>query len=287
MTDLVDLLTLEDLEPLHFVARQGQINRSGTVYGGQLLGQLVRAAELTISDKRRRLHGLQACFERPATADQPIDYFVECGLDGGSESVRRVRGMQNGRVLITASAGFGPKFSGIAHSASWQSPPPAPESLPRLSESVALLTDSLSVHGKSRMKTYPQVEIRPVEPRRHLLIDAGPAESRFWIRAVSSLALEQIPDAPVIAYLSDYLAVNAALAGHVEELPDRSLFVATLNHSLWIHAQVDPREWLYFEMHSPWAEGGRALCTGKVFNSRGELIAHVAQATMLRPRRED
>lgn len=287
MTEFVDLMTLETVAPLHFITRHCQVNRSGTVYGGQLLGQLARAAELTVPDTRRRLHALQATFERVATTTTPIEYVVEPALDGGSESVRRIRGLQNGQILITANAGFGPAFTGFAHSVAWQARPPMPESLPTLAESSGLLESLLTAHGRSRARTYPQVEIRPLDPRRHLLVDSGPPQSRFWIRVLSKAIAPELSNSAVIAYLSDYLAVNAALAGHVNDLPDESLFVASLNHSLWIHATVDPEQWVFCEWDSPWAGGGRALCTGKFFDVAGRLVATAAQATMLRPRRRD
>jgi acyl-CoA thioesterase-2 len=129
------------------------------------------------------------------------------------------------------------------------------------------------------------VELRPLDARRHLLVDPGPPLSRFWIRALSDAPAADLPAAPLVAYLSDYLAANSVLAGHVHELPAESLFVASLNHSLWLHAPADPADWLYYEFESPWAGGGRALCTGRIFSRQGQLLASVAQAVMLRPRR--
>lgn len=287
MTEFIDLMTLETVAPLHFMAHHGQINRSGTLYGGLLLGQIARAAELTVPDTCRRLHALHATFERVAKTTTPIEYIVEPGLDGGSETVRRIRGLQNGQILITANTGFGSAFTAFEHSVAWQAAPPMPESLPTLAESSGLLESLLTVHGKSRARTYPQVEIRPLDPRRHLLVDSGPPQSRFWIRVLSKATAPELSNSAVIAYLSDYLAVNAALAGHVNDLPGESLFVASLNHSLWIHAAVDPEQWVFCEWDSPWAAGGRALCTGKFFDVAGRLVATAAQATMLRPRRRE
>lgn len=285
MSDLRELLALEKLAPLQFVARHAQINRSGAVYGGQLLAQLARAAELTVEGNDWPLHSLQATFERLADVSGPIEYVVERTLDGRTESVRHVRGMQRGRLLLSACIGFGPGTAGLVHGTSWQTPPPPPESLPPLHESAVRLAAELSVHGHSRIRTYPQVELRPLDARRHLLVDTGPPLSRFWIRALSAAPAADLPAAPLVAYLSDYLGVNSVLAGHVHELPAESLFVATLNHSLWWHAPADPGDWLYHEFESPWAGGSRALCTGRIFSRQGQLLASVAQAVMLRQRR--
>lgn len=280
---LADLLTLEPSGDDVFRALHGQPNRNGAVYGGQLLGQAMRAAEATVED--RRPHAMQACFERAADSSRPIDYRVARVLDGGSETLRRVSATQDGHTLLTATVAFGAALPGFAHAVGWRTPPPDPATLPTLDQLGAALGTELSAHGRSRTRTYPQVEVRPVEARRHLLVDAGPAESRFWLRAAPTEDDRALPEAPALVYLSDYLAVNAALAGHVPRLPAEPLFIASLNHSLWFHGPFDPRGWLYYELDSPWTGGGRAVCNGRLFDPRGGLVASVVQETLLRPRR--
>lgn len=280
---LFELLAVESTADDVFRALHVQPNRNGAVYGGQSLGQALHAAQRTAGD--RRPHAMQACFERAADALRPVEHRVERVVDGGSETLRRVVAMQEGRALLTASIAFGASSPGFTHAAVWREPPPAPEGLPSLETVGRGLGAELSVHGRSRMRTYPQVEVRPLEPRRHLLVDAGPAEARFWLRAAPDDDPRPLPEAPMLAYLSDYLAVNAALARHVPELPPGPLFVASLNHSVWFHAPVDPRDWIYYELESPWADGGRAVCTGRMFDRHGALVASVVQETLLRPRR--
>lgn len=280
---LADLLSLEALGDDTFRARHSQPNRNGAVYGGQLLGQAVQAAELTVHD--RRPHAMQASFERAADAARPIDLRVERVLEGGVETLRRVVMTQDDRTLLTATLAFGAALPGFTHATAWRVAPPAPESLPTLAMLGDALGPVLSVHGRSRTRTYPQVEVRPVEARRHLLVDPGPPVSRFWLRAAPTDDTRPLPAAATLAYLSDYLAVNAALAGHVPELPPQQLFIASLNHSIWFHAPIDPRGWLYYELDSPWAGGGRAVCIGRLFDRDGALVASVVQETLLRPRR--
>ena len=281
---LADLLALSPLGEVAFRAYHGQPNRNGAVYGGQLLGQAMCAAEATVVD--RRPHAMHACFERAANSGPPIDYRVEQVLDGGSETLRRVAATQDGRMVLTATVAFGAVLPGLSHQVRWRAEPPNPASLPTLEQLGVAFGPELSVHGLSRTRTYPQVEVRPIDARRHLLIDSGPPEASFWLRAAPTRDARALPEAPALVYLSDYLAVNAALAGHVPSLPAEPLFVASLNHSIWFHGQFDPQEWLYYELDSPWAGGGRAVCMGRLFNPRGDLVASVVQQTVLRPRRE-
>jgi acyl-CoA thioesterase-2 len=89
----------------------------------------------------------------------------------------------------------------------------------------------------------------------------------------------------VVAYLSDYLMINAALIPHVAEIPDERLFVASINHSIWFHAPADPSQWLLYDIVSPWAGQGRALCIGYLYRKDGGMVASVAQEAMVRPLR--
>ena len=285
MTDFADLMTLEQAEPNRFTGRYSQVNRNGAVFGGQLLAQLARAAELTVSDSSRLLHTLQVTFEQPAISDLPIEYLIETAFDGGSETIRQVRGIQHNRVLVRGNANFGSRFGGFEHGETLRDLPRHPEYLPSLSDSAAALEGLLTVHGKSRAKTYPQVEIRPLDPRYHLLVDSGRPSSRFWIRLISDRPSREWSSSVAIAFLSDYLAVNAALIRHATELPPEPLFVATLTHSLWIHAAVDVGRWIFCDWNSPWAGGGRALCMGKFFDENGRLVATAAQVVMVRRRK--
>lgn len=286
MADLGELLTLQHVSEKRFRTCHGQANRNGAVYGGQLLGQALGAAQILMDGSAKIVHVMQACFENAADATKDINYLVEPVLDGSSESLLRVRAEQNGETVLTANIAFGLRRDGFTHASRWTETPPMPEDLPSLSQLLDELGDELSVHGRSRTRTYPQVEVRPIDARRHLLAASGFPRSEFWIRSVPVVSKVPLPAAGVLAYLSDYLAVNAALAGHVPELPERPMFVASLNHSIWFHTVPAPGDWLYHELESPWAGGGRALCLGRIYSRTGILQATVAQETLIGVRRD-
>jgi hypothetical protein len=81
VTELVDLLQLERLEDNLF---RGQSRDIGTrfVFGGQVLGQALAAAQKTV-DPIREAHSLHAYFLRAGDIDAPIVYSVERTRDGG------------------------------------------------------------------------------------------------------------------------------------------------------------------------------------------------------------
>jgi acyl-CoA thioesterase-2 len=82
--ELVDLLELERLEDNLF---RGQSRDIGTqfVFGGQVLGQALSAAQRTV-DPLREAHSLHAYFLRAGDIDAPIVYSVERARDGGTFS---------------------------------------------------------------------------------------------------------------------------------------------------------------------------------------------------------
>ena len=282
MPSLQELLAFDSAGANRFRSRANQVNRGGFLFGGQLLAQSLCAAASTVNGKHP--HALQVSFEKAGRASETTVYEVHDSHEGRSVSTRRVLAKQGNDLVLCAIASFSARDSGFEHSCDWLSPPPAADSLMSLDEVARQYADRVTQHGRGRLSTYSQVDIRPIDVEQHLLLRAGPARSRFWIRAVGELPTDTLGGAAVVSYLSDYLLINAALIPHVAEIPDEHLFVASLNHSMWFHAEVDPRQWMFFEMESPWAGGGRTLCCGRIFSDQGRLIASVAQEAMVRRR---
>jgi acyl-CoA thioesterase-2 len=283
MTTLSALLTLESLDGCRFVSGAHQANRRGYCYGGQLLGQALQAAVSTVRGKRPL--AMQVSFEAAARLDVPIVYAVELVRDGRTSATRNVTARQREVTVLLATVSFGVGSQGWEHAAAPDPVPPAPELLPSLEESARSMGAAVSAHARGRLSTYPQVEVRPIDAERHFLLCSGPPESRFWIRVVGEPPLSSDMNAAAMAYLSDYLLANAALIPHAQELPDGQLYVASLTHSMWFHAESDPTRWLYSKTQSPWAGEGRAFCWGHYFSDGGALIASVAQEMMIRRRR--
>ena len=280
---LDSLLSLRSLGERRFASQAAQINRNGFSYGGQILAQALTAAAHTI-DGDRLPHVLQASFERPARADEPVVYAIEAVHNGGSLSSRRLVARQCDSVVLNGNVSFCAKETGFVHQSSPTTTTVPPDALEPLSDIAARFAGRVSQHGRGRLTTYAQVEVRPINIEEHLLLREGNAASRFWIRALGALPQSPSGRAAVMAYLSDYLLINAALIPHVGDMPEERLFVASLNHSIWFHELPDPAQWMLYESTSPWAAGGRALSLGRFFSRQGSLIASTAQEAMVRVR---
>ena len=104
VNELIDLLQLERLEDNLF---RGQSRDIGTryVFGGQVLGQALSAAQQTV-DAGRHAHSLHAYFLRAGDVEAPIIYNVERSRDGGSFSARRIVAIQHGQPIFNMTASF-------------------------------------------------------------------------------------------------------------------------------------------------------------------------------------
>ncbi|HEX5756424.1 MAG TPA: acyl-CoA thioesterase domain-containing protein, partial [Arenimonas sp.] len=104
VTELIALLKLERLEENLF---RGQSRDIGTkyVFGGQVLGQALSAAQQTVDDDRH-VHSLHAYFLRAGDVEAPIVYDVDRSRDGNSFSVRRVTAIQHGKPIFVFASSF-------------------------------------------------------------------------------------------------------------------------------------------------------------------------------------
>ena len=112
VSELIDLLQLERLEDDLY---RGQSRDIGTkyVFGGQVLGQALSAAQRTVAG--RTVHSLHAYFLRAGDIAAPIIYHVERSRDGKSFSTRRVTAIQHGQQIFGLAASFQIDETGVEH----------------------------------------------------------------------------------------------------------------------------------------------------------------------------
>ncbi|HEY7724771.1 MAG TPA: acyl-CoA thioesterase II [Anaeromyxobacteraceae bacterium] len=281
---LTALIRQLDLEPLEVNLFRGQSKDVGTprVYGGQVIGQALVAAERTVDG--RMPHSLHAYFLLPGDVGAPIVYQVDRIRDGRSFSARRVQAIQHGRPILSMIASFQKDEAGLEHAAPMPEVPP-PEALAPWAE---LHRRWLAEAGRAppgvaeALRAPGAFEFRPVEPQNPLL--PAPAEPRraFWFRSV-----DRIPDDPqlhrcLLAYASDYGLVGTALLPHGKSWYQPSVVVASIDHALWFHRAARIDEWLLYSMDSPSAQGARGLARGLVHDRAGRLVASVAQEGLMR-----
>ena len=149
---LADLQRQFELERLEVNLFRGESRDTGSpqVFGGQVLGQALKAASATIDDGRS-CHSLHAYFLRRGDFNKPIVYSVDRSRDGGSFSARRVLAIQNGEQIFICSASFQIPEPGLEYQASMPRVPP-PEDLQPFAKPPRCQTEPARASGRAWAK---------------------------------------------------------------------------------------------------------------------------------------
>ncbi len=273
-----------DLEPLEVNLFRGQSRDlgSGRVFGGQVIGQALVAAERTVDD--RVPHSLHAYFLLPGDVAAPIVYQVDRIRDGRSFSARRVQAIQHGRPILSMIASFQHPEAGLEHAAPMPEAPP-PEKLPptaELRERWLIEASPVPPQKAETLRSPRAIEFRPVLPQNPLRPTPGAPQQAFWFRAV-----DRVPDDPqlhrcLLAYASDVVLFGTALRPHGRSGWQASMIVASIDHAIWFHRAARIDDWLLYATDSPSAQGARGLARGLVYDRGGRLVASVAQEGLMR-----
>ncbi len=163
------------------------------------------------------------------------------------------------------SASFHVQDEGIEHQ---DEMPPVPDP-----ETLAIAQDSEDPETAWLAREWSDWDLRMV-PKAD--IDKRPgaaAQQQVWFRS-----REALPDDPVfhvctLAYMSDMTLLGSSRGPHM----DVAMQSASLDHAMWFLRPFRADEWLLYDQTSPSAGLGRALTQGRIFDSRGNMVAAVVQ----------
>ncbi|MDQ0071285.1 acyl-CoA thioesterase-2 [Variovorax boronicumulans] len=279
---LVDeLVALMQLEPLGGDRFRAQSEDIGTpaVFGGQVLGQSLAAASLTVGADRP-VHSMHAYFLLPGE-HAPIEYSVDRVRDGRSFTTRHVVARQGERIIFEMSASFQTVDDGVEH----QLAMPAvegPEGLVSELDQRLALGDRLPERWRIKGLEPHGIEYRRVEADDLLTPIVRPSESAIWMRAIAPLPDDPVVHRALLAYASDHGLLRAAMLPHGLSFMSGQVRPASLDHAMWFHRDFRMDDWLLYVLDSPSASGARGLCRGSLFTRDGRLVASTAQEGMLR-----
>ncbi len=281
VAELLDILDLETLEHNLFRGRSPK-TRWQRVFGGQVIGQALVAAQRTV-DSDRHIHSLHGYFMLGGDPRVPIIYEVDRIRDGGSFTTRRVVAIQHGHAIFSMSASFQRHEDGLDYQAPMPIQPD-PESLP----SEKQLKEQFLRQAPEHVRKYWQRE-RPIEVRatslEHYISDKKlPSEQYVWIRATAETPDNQPLQAAILAYASDMTLLDTSLFAHGRKVFDKDLQVASLDHSMWFHRPINMNEWMLYAQDSPSSSGARGLTRGSIYSKSGVLVASTAQEGLIRIR---
>ena len=277
--ELIDLLQLERIEENLF---RGQSRDIGTkyVFGGQVLGQALAAAQRTV-DAERHVHSLHAYFLRAGDIEAPIIYEVDRARDGGSFSMRRVVAVQHGQPIFNFAASFQKPEPGVEHQVAMPDVPkpedivaPAPVDPEQLSHVTAKLQRWMAQRGP--------FEFRQVDPRDEINVPKRPPIQHVWFRLVDRIADDPVLHRALLAYASDFHLIGTTTLPHGISYLRGNVMVASLDHAMWFHRPFRIDEWLLYSCDSPTMQGARGLARGSIFTRDGVLVASTAQEGLIR-----
>lgn len=287
MTAMQQLIATLDLEAIEVNLFRGVSPQVGwqRVFGGQVIGQAVMAAQRTV-DETRHLHSLHAYFMRPGDPSVPILYQVERLRDGTSFNTRRVLAIQHGHAIFGMSASFQIEEPGFDHQIPMPDVP-APEML--LGESE--IKERYLVNAPAPIRKYWErerpIEIRPISLAHYFSNTKLEPRQDVWVRATGPVPGDRHYQTAILAYLSDMTLLDGALFAHGTSIFDQSLQVASIDHAMWFHRPCALEDWLLYAQDSPSASGARGMARGSLFTRSGVLIASVAQEGLIRKRAND
>ncbi|MBP7928803.1 MAG: acyl-CoA thioesterase II [Acidimicrobiia bacterium] len=277
---LIAILDLETLEENLFRGRSPDVTQQ-RVFGGQVAGQALVAAGRTLDSVARPAHSLHAYFLRPGDTSVPIIYEVHRLRDGQSFTTRRVDAIQHGRPIFHMQASFQVVEEGVEH---FRPMPevPRPEDLPTTEERLGDKAQLL----KSWIRTERPIELRYVTMPSGMTGEIGPPSQQVWFRTNGTPPSDQMLQRCLVTYVSDMTLLDISMGPHAHSWFEPRFQVASLDHAMWFHNDIDASQWMLYDQYSPFAGGARGLSQGYIYSADGRLVTTVTQEGLIRPLRK-
>lgn len=276
------LLALTEIGPGCWRTRHGDANLNGRSYGGQLLAQALMAGMMDVPAERVATM-MQFLFLQGAMPQESLDLRVTPLQEGKRFSSRNVRASQgSGRVVLDAQVTCALPLEAPLHGSPSSAPAgERPEDLAQLRD-----VDPALLRGIQRLGGYsedhkPSIEFRIPDSQRQLSPATMDGRFRFWMRPTQALPDDPRLHAAAFAYQSDWWVNFSALGLHLREMGERRLYIASLNHAIWLHQPFRADQWLHVETVSPASALGRGLCIATVHDREGRSLATVTQECLM------
>ena len=279
--ELVELLSLEKIE--ENIYRGISRNLVGKrVFGGQVLGQALRAASYTTD---RPAHSLHAYFLYGGDVNAPILYQVDRLRDGKSFVSRQVRAIQHGRTIFTAMISFAHPEEGLNYQIS-EPEYPAPEQVKSEAELKKLLVEFVPENVRASFMRDRHIDIRPIDPSNPFQPQPEAPSYAHYLRTHDKIApeIDEISlHQAIAAFYSDFTLMTTALRPHGLSYLSPSLQCASIDHAMYFHKPFRVDEWMLYDMDATVSASSRGLNFGRMWQN-GELVCSTTQEGLIRIR---
>jgi acyl-CoA thioesterase-2 len=273
---LLKYLEVERIDKYLFIGKSP--SKPPRVFGGQVLAQALNAAIRTVEGERGP-HSMHGYFLRLGNPEKQIVYEVDPIRDGRSFTTRRVVAKQDGIAIFNTSVSFHVQEQGLSHQFDIPDVPP-PEELE--TDEAYYAKQEKEKPGAIRIPRVGPIERRPVTRRNPLNPQPTEPFQHIWFRVLGNLGDDPCRHQTVLAFMSDFALLGAALLPHPYTGHSKTLQAASLDHGLWFHRPFRADEYLLYSMDSPTAAGARGFSRGSFYNRDGLLVASTVQESLLR-----
>ena len=280
--ELVELLTLEKLEE-HIFRGQSRNLVGKRVFGGQVLGQALRAASYTAD---RPVNSLHAYFLYGGDINAPIIYEVDKLRDGKSFLSRQVRAIQHGRTIFSAMVSFATPEEGLNYQIA-EPEYPAPDEVKSEQELKENLISFIPENIRTAFMRPRQVDIKPINIGNPFQPQPEAPSNAYYMKTYDKLAQDLADDVAlnqaIVAFYSDYSFMTTALRPHGVNYLTPSIQIASIDHAIYFHKPVKADEWMLYDMEATVTASSRGLSHGRMWQN-GELVASTVQEGLMRMR---
>ncbi len=279
--ELVELLSLEKIEEnLYRGISRNLVGKR--VFGGQVLGQALRAASYTTD---RPAHSLHAYFLYGGDVNAPILYEVDRLRNGKSFVSRQVRAIQHGRTIFTAMISFTHPEEGLNYQIN-EPEYPAPEQVKSEAELKKMLVEFVPENVRASFMRDRHIEIRPIDPSNPFQPQPEAPSYAHYLKThdkitaeVDEISLHQA----IAAFYSDFTLMTTALRPHGLSYLSPSLQCASIDHAMYFHKPFRADEWMLYDMDATVSASSRGLNFGRMWQN-GELVCSTSQEGLIRIR---
>jgi acyl-CoA thioesterase-2 len=275
LDDFLGLFELEDLGAGVYKATNPARGPWTRVFGGQVIAQAIRSAQLTVPAERA-IHSAHAYFIRPGKVGEPIYFHVERPRDGRSFTTRYVKAAQGPEVIFDMIASFHVTEDGAEFQVPRAVDVPLPEDAPE---------PEMPLEFRGRMRSMMPFDMRELGPQAPEVSNYR-STRRVWFRTNGPLPDDPALHACVLAFASDMGTVSAARAPSAGEdmwATFTRFMSASLDHAIWFHRPVRADEWILMDLRAISNHGARGLAMGTMHTQDGVLGVSIAQEALIRP----
>ena len=229
LQDLLEYIEVQRVDTFLFTGQSPE--RPRRIFGGQVLAQSPNAANRSV-DSERVAHSLHAYFIRPGNPKKQIVFEVDPVRDGRSFATRRVVAKQDGKPIFSTSISYQTPEDGLEHQAELPDVPP-PEGVATDFEHWTRMAERHPDRFDPPMA--PAIERRVIKRRDYLDPQPEDPVQHMWMRAAGELGDDPIRHQTVIAFMSDFALLGAALLPHPYTAMSKKIQAASLDHAIWFH----------------------------------------------------